>query len=55
MAVPFPDTAIIAIIAAPVGYLNQPTDENTIAKTGKRNLPRLLLQIIQGIRVLAQQ
>ena len=40
-----PYAAIVAVIAATVGYLNQSTNEDFIAKAGKRFFPGKLLQV----------
>ena len=40
-----PYAAIVAVIAATVGYLNQSANEDFIAKAGKRFFPGKLLQV----------
>lgn len=40
-----PYAAIVAVIAATVGYLNQSANEDFIAKAGKRFFPSKLLQV----------
>ena len=40
-----PYAAIVAVIAATVGYLNQSTNEDFIAKAGKRFFPGKILQV----------